>query len=728
MPPRSSLPFFSSSSSDARTATLQGLLIATIVICALYFGSEILLPLALAILLSFVLTPPLLLLRRLKVPRVLAVGLLVGFAFLIIAGLGWLISREVTQLAADLPVYQTTLSHKIQSLRDSTASSPVLTRAGRVLSNLQGEMFGPINGESPPPAPEVGTPAERPDDRPMEVIVRNHEPSGLELYQSIASRVLPPLATAGIVLLIVVFILLQREDLRDRLIRLFGSNDPQRATSTLTDAATRLSRYFLSQVMINSAYGTLIAVALWMIGMPSSIAWGLLAMLMRFVPYVGAFIAAALPMLVAAAVDPDWSSFFWVLGIFAVGELTMGQVVEPLVFGHGTGVSPMAVIISTVFWTWLWGPLGLILAMPMTVCLAVLGRHVEGLEFFDVLLGDEPALTPEQRFYHRALAGDAAEVTYQAELALKEESLLTYLNTVVLPALKVAERDATRGSLDAEQTDKVATTVKEMLDNLSEFEPRRWFAKLRRKPNHDKEGEAGGGIASLQAAEDAEETDDAGGVKLVERSELAPGWVVDEPVLCIGGRGPLDEAAAAMLAGVLKKRGLGAKALPAEAISAAHIASLVQTEAKLVALSLLDIGNGPAAIRYIVRRLRRILPKGTAIVVCLWSEGDAPASLKAVLETADADAYVTSLPEAVELCIAFAKGEHATKDEVAAVDLRAAPPPAAAALPAPLSETARAPPRLPLRSETAPLAPPPDTAPKSGKKPATPRKPQTASA
>lgn len=722
MPPRSSLPFFSSSS-DERTATLQGLLIATIVICALYFGSEILLPLALAILLSFVLTPPLLLLRRLKVPRVLAVGLLVGFAFVIIAGLGWLISREVTQLAADLPGYQTTLSAKITSLRDSTTSSPALQRAGQVLTNLQGQLFGPIHGGAPP-APQVGTEADKPGDRPIEVIVRNREPAGLELYQSIASRLLPPLATAGIVLLIVVFILLQREDLRDRLIRLFGSSDPQRATSTLTDAATRLSRYFLSQVMINSAYGTLIAIALWLIGMPSPIAWGLLAMLMRFVPYVGAFIAAALPMFVAAAVDPDWSSFFWVLGIFVVGELTMGQVVEPLVFGHGTGVSPLAVIVSTVFWTWLWGPLGLILAMPMTVCLAVLGRHVEGLEFFDVLLGDEPALTPEQRFYHRALAGDAAEVTYEAELALKDESLQTYLDAVVLPALKLAERDANRGTLDSEQTDKIAATVKEMLDNLSEFEPRRWFAKLRRKPNHDKEGEAAGGIASLQAAEEGEE-DDA--VKLVERSELAPGWVVDEPVLCIGGRTPLDEAAAALLAGVLKKRGLGAKALPPEAISAAHIASLTQTEAKLVAISLLDLGSGPAVIRYMVRRLRRILPKDTAILVCLWSEGEAPAPLKAVLEQAEADACATTLPEAVETCIAFAKGERGKKQEAGA---EAAPPPAAQAG----KPTITPPPAPAPKSETVPAAAPDaaptsKAAPKNGKKrQPTPRKPQTAPA
>jgi hypothetical protein len=423
-------------------------------------------------------------------------------------------------------------------------------------------------------------------------------------------------------------------------------------------------------------------------------------------------------MFVAAAVDPDWSSFFWVLGIFVVGELTMGQVVEPLVFGHGTGVSPMAVIISTVFWTWLWGPLGLILAMPMTVCLAVLGRHVEGLEFFEVLLGDEPALTPEQRFYHRALAGDAAEVTYEAELALKDESLQTYLDAVVLPALKVAERDANRGSLDSEQTDKIAATVKEMLDNLSEFEPRRWFATLRRKPNHDKEEEAAGGIASLQAAEEGEEAD---AVKLVVRSELAPGWVVDEPVLCIGGRTPLDEAAAAMLAGVLKKRGLGAKALPPEAISAAHIASLTQTEAKLVAISLLDLGSGPAVLRYMVRRLRRILPKDTAILVCLWSEGEATAPLKAVLEQAEADAYTTTLPEAVEICIAFAKGERGKKEEEGA---EAAPPPATKTG----KPTITPPPAPAPKSETVSAAAP-DAAAKSGKKqPTTPRKPQTAPA
>jgi predicted PurR-regulated permease PerM len=663
MPPRSSLPFFSTSS-DARAATLQSLLIATIVIGGLYFGRDILLPLALAILLSFVLSRPLLWLRRLKVPRLLAVGIVVGFAFVVIAGLGWLLSREAADLAADLPRYQTTLSEKIKALRDSTASSPVLQRAGNVLSNLQSQLAGSDDGGSaPPPQPEAGTPAEKPGDKPLEVVVKDRELTPLEFYQSLAGTLLPPLATAGIVLLIVVFILLQREDLRDRLIRLFGSTDPQRATSTLTDAATRLSRYFLRQVIINSAYGTLVGLLLWGLGMPSPLAFGLLAGLMRFVPYVGVFIAAAPPLFVAAAIDPGWTSFFAVLAIFAVGEFTMGQVVEPLVFGHGTGVSPVAVVVSTVFWTWLWGPLGLILAMPMTVCLAVLGRHIEGLKFFDVLLGDQPALTPEEGFYHRALAGDPAEIVYHAELSLKDKSLQCYLDEVALPALHLAERDLARGSLDEDQTGKIAATVKEMLEDLLDYEPRRWFAHLRRKPERGRDEEAATGLASLNAAED--DAEEEAPVKLIERPDLAPGWVVDKPVLVVGARTPLDEAAGALLAAILKKGGLGAEALGPETIAPGHIASLAQTEAKLVVLSLLDLGSGPAVIRYIVRRLRRILPEDTAILVCLWTEGEAPATLKAVLDQAEADAFATSLPEAVKIAIEFAKGERGKREESA---------------------------------------------------------------
>jgi predicted PurR-regulated permease PerM len=689
MPPRSPFPLLSTPS-DARTATLQGLLIAALVVTALYFAREVLLPLALAILLSFVLTPPLLFLRRLKVPRILAVGLVVATAFAIIGALGWMMSREATNLAADLPSYQTTLSKKIESFRESTSESGVLKKAGEVLSNLQQQLSAPTEA---PPAPSVGTQAKRPDDKPMQVEITSPEPTGWALYQTIFTTLLPPLATAGIVLLLVIFILLQREDLRDRLIRLFGGSDLQRATSTMSDAATRLSHYFLSQVLINFAYGTLIAGALWLIGLPSPIAWGILAMLMRFVPYVGSYIAAALPLLIAAAVDPGWTTFLLVLALFVLGELFMGQVVEPQVFGRGTGVTPIAVIASTIFWTWLWGPLGLLLAMPMTVCLAVLGRHVEGLEFFEVLLSDEPALKPEQRFYQRALTGDAAEATYHAELSLKEQTLASYLDSVALAGLRLAERDAARGALDAEQAERVGGTVKEMLENLADFEPHRWFAKLRRKPDNGKNGkEDEGGLAALEAEEGAEED-----LPKVERPELAPGWAVEEPLLVIGGRSSLDEAAGAILAAILTKRGLTAKALPPETISAGHIASLAKTEAKLVCLSYLGLGAGPALIRYVVRRLRRILPKGTLILVCYWNEEGNKAATRAMLETAEADAYATSLREAVELCIKAAKGELQAEAGTEAAATAPAPETAPPPEPAASSAIAAKPKREPKR-------------------------------
>jgi predicted PurR-regulated permease PerM len=666
MPPRSA---FLANPSEARTATLQGLLIAAIVIAALHIGRDVLIPLALAILLSFVLTPPLLLLRRIKVPRVLAVVIVVSSAFAIILALGWMMSREVTQLAGDLPSYRFALSEKIKSFRETTATSPVLKRAGDVLTDLQRELA--TSEAEITPAPQVGAEAERPEDQPITVQIQERELTPFELSQRIAGTVLPPLATAGIVLLFVVFILIQREDLRDRLLRLLGASDLQRATSTMSDAATRLSKFFLRQLLINSTYGALITGALWLIGIPSPIIWGVLAALMRFVPFIGSYIAAIPPVLLAAAIDPGWSPALITLAVFVVGELTMGQVVEPLVFGRGTGVSPLAVVISTVFWTWLWGPIGLILATPLTVCLAVLGRHVEGLQFFEILLGDKPALTPQQSFYQRALSGDAAEATYQAELCLKDQSLVSYLDSVAMSGLKFAEHDARRGSLDAEQEEKIEYTVREMLDNLADFEPRRWFSKLRHKP--ETEEDERGGLATLAAAE----TDEDDEKLLVDRSELAPGWVVDEPILCIGGRNALDAAAADMLAGVLRKRGLGVKELGPEAISAGHISTLAGTEAKLVCLSYLGMGNGPAHIRYVVRRLRRILPEGTLILVCYWADEAERASAMELLQYAEADASATSLPEAVELCVKAAKGELKSADmEEAATPTEPAPPPA----------------------------------------------------
>jgi AI-2E family transporter len=378
--------------------------------------------------------------------------------------------------------------------------------------------------------------------------------------------------------------------------------------------------------------------------------WGILAMLMRFVPYVGPFIAAALPLLLAAVVEPGWTTFLLTAALYLVSELTMGQVVEPLVFGHGTGVSPIAVILSTVFWTWLWGPLGLLLAMPLTVCLVVLGRHVEGLNFFEVLLGDKPALTPQQSFYQRVLTGDSAEATYQAELALKEEPLANYLDDVALKGLQLAERDFERAALDEENLKRINATVKEIMDDLADFEPRRWFRKA--EPVEKKAAEeAQNGFASLSTMDEADEEP----LPILEPAALAPGWEEEDSVVCIGGRTPLDEAAAAMLAGLLKKHGLKPRVVENKAISAGNIVSLEAAKAKLVCLSFLGIGSSPAQMRYLVRRLRRILPSSCMILVGYWSDHVAGAPVKALKETAEADAYATSFHEAAEIAVNAAR-------------------------------------------------------------------------
>ena len=643
MPP--GFPIVSSSSSEVRSAAL--LLIGAIVITGLYVGREVLLPLAFAILLSFVLTPALLFLRRLKVPRVLGVTIVVASAFALIFALGWLMSQQATQLAEDLPRYQHVLADKIAALRKSAAASPVFEKAADAMKGLERKLTEP---EVDPAAGTALNPAAegRGPDKPIPVEVREPEPKPWELYQRIAGTVLPPLATAGIVVLFVIFILLQREDLRDRAIRLLGASDMQRATSGMNDAAERLSHYFLRQVLINSAYGVFIALGLWLIGVPSPIVWGILAMLMRFVPYVGSFIAAAFPLLLAAAVAPGWTTFLLTFALYLISETLMGQVVEPLVYGHGTGLSPIAVVASTVFWTWLWGPLGLLLAMPLTVCLVVLGRHVEGLNFFEVLLGDKPAFTPQQSFYQRALTGDSAEATYQAELSLKEQPLATYLDDVALKGLQLAERDFERGALDEENLKRISTTVKEIMDNLADFEPRRWFRKV--EPAEKKE-DAESGLASLSTMDEMEEDP----LPILEPADLAPGWEEKDSVLCIGGRTPLDEAAAAMLTGLLTKHGLKARLAESETISAGHIVSLDAAKAKLVCLSFLGIGSSSAQVRYLVRRLRRILPPGCTILVGYWAADAAGEPVKALEGTAEADAYATSLQQASEIAVNAAR-------------------------------------------------------------------------
>ncbi|MFJ5489313.1 AI-2E family transporter, partial [Hansschlegelia beijingensis] len=274
----------------------------------------------------------------------------------------------------------------------------------------------------------------KPQD-PVTVQVRQPPPTAVENMRAVIEPLIHPLATTGVMIIFVIFILLQREDIRNRFMRLAGAHDIQRTTAALDDAARRLSRLLLTQLALNSAFGLVIGFGLAAIGVPSAALWGIMAAVLRFVPYIGAIIGALLPMALAAAVDPGWSSFLLTAAFFAVTEFTLAHLIEPMAFGRSTGLSPVAVVVSATFWTALWGPIGLVLSTPLTICLVVLGRHVPSLSFLDTLLGDRPALSPPEIFYQRMLARDPIEASEKAREVLQERSLSAYYEEVALPGL-----------------------------------------------------------------------------------------------------------------------------------------------------------------------------------------------------------------------------------------------------------------------------------------------------
>ena len=389
--------------------------------------------------------------------------------------IGTVIGSQVASLATRLPEYTGTIERKIESVRAFT-----IDRVSGLLEQLGSKTSGP-NAEprSGGHSGERGSSTEPSND--ARNAGQQNAFSPITLAERYLSPVLSPLATLGIVIVVSIFILLQREDLRDRMIRLFGSADLHRTTIALDEAARRLSKYFVTQLSINTAFATVISIGLFFIGVPNFILWEILSGLLRFVPYVGAFISAALPIALAAAVDPGWSMVLWTAALYVVAELLVSQALEPFLYGHSTGLSPFAVVVSAIFWSWLWGPIGLILSTPMTLCLVVLGRHVERFEFLDILLGDRAALTPVESFYQRILAGDVDEAQDYAEAFLKEKSLSSYYDQVAIKGMQMATYDAERGVLHQKQLQRVRNTIKALISALSEFEDEDPASSTRKK-------------------------------------------------------------------------------------------------------------------------------------------------------------------------------------------------------------------------------------------------------
>lgn len=600
-------------------------ILAAVIVTGLYVGRSVFVPLALAVLLSFVLSPLVVALRKLRLPRALAVGIVVTALVLTIAVLTLAMARQVTDLAADLPQYESTLRQKLKSLRTGVAQSSIIDRATSTLSELGKEL------DRAQPVEPIAQPAVPLDPkRPIPVEVHQPPERPLDTYQRIVSALIAPLATTGIVLILVVFILLQREDIRDRVIRLVSGGNLELTTAALNDAAYRLSRLFLAQLAMNAVFGAVIALGLWAIGVPSAGLWGVVAALMRFVPYVGAVLAAVFPILLAAAVDPGWTMVVWTLALYLIVEPIVGHFVEPQVQGRSTGLSPLAIVVSAILWTALWGPIGLLLATPLTICLVVLGRHVEGLAFLAVMLGNQPSLTPPQIFYQRLLSGSTAEALDQAETELKSSSQTKYFDEVALEGLKLASSDARRGAIDVERMDELLEGVRVLLDDLAD-EPldasRDGDGESDEKPSEPTRSKATAVAAEPALAAACQE----GGVA----------------VLCVGVRTPLDTAAAEILAHMLSLQGIAARAGSVARLS--ELSRLDIDGCRVIWLSSMDASHSQAYIRYIAKRLRRRLPD---VILCgaFWDGSTAE-----ILDGTSKSAHVAkSIDDAVQITRAMA--------------------------------------------------------------------------
>jgi predicted PurR-regulated permease PerM len=622
---------------------LINLAVAALIVTGLYFGREVLVPVALAVLFSFVLAPFVIRLQSLRVPRTLSVLMVVFVGFSIIFSLGGMMISQANRLAEELPGYQQTLREKIQGLRGVAAGgSGTLERASKVLRELDTELQNPSIGRASADGLQ-----RQPMDRPIPVEIRQPDPGTLSTLVAIIQPLIQPLTTTGIVIIFVIFILLQRQDLRNRFIRLAGSHDIQRTTAALDDAGQRLSRLFVNQIIVNASFGLLIGIGLQLIGVPSAPLWGLVAMILRFVPYVGSAISAVFPLILAAAVGSGWGMLLMTGALFGTLQLIASQVVEPLVYGRSSGLSPVAIVLSASFWTWLWGPIGLVLATPLTICLVVVGRHVDRLQFFDVLLGNQPVLTPPQLVYQRMLAGDPIEASQQAQTFLEGASLEDYYDTILLSGLRLAEADARLGRLDGERIERVLATVREVVDDLETHQD-----PIRDAPATDQRSD----LARLEPLVEVE----ASTVRLSEK------WRSPGAIMCIPGSSKLDEAATLVVVQMLHRRGLGAVAETADAMSISRFFSLDLSQAS--AFCICYVGKpSDAMIQYTVRRLGKKSRDGRIFIAMLGSDSESVTS-----QTRDISALNGSFGRVVDLIAEAAIEDSRTKNHAESARQQAA--------------------------------------------------------
>jgi len=530
-----------------------------LLVTTLYFGRVVLMPLAMAGLLTFLLGPVVDLLHRHRLPRALSVVVVVLLAFSVIGGLGYVVATQVVSFANDLPLYKDNIRRKAADLR-GVGKGGSLEKVQQTVKEVAGEIRKDDRGQR------------KKDPQP---VVIEPDVSGLTNIPTIIGPWLEPVATVFLVIVLVVFMLLERQELRNRLIRLIGYRRLTLTTKALDEASQRVSRYLLMQSVINLTFGLAVAGGLWLIGLPYALLWGLLSGVLRFIPYVGAWVAASLTITLSLAVFNGWQQPLMVVALFAVLEPLTGMVLETLLYAGSAGVSEVALLVAVAFWTWLWGPIGMLLATPLTVCLVVFAKYVPDMEFLLVLIGDEPPMTPDVSFYQRLLAADQDEAAELVEEYFKTHERDRIYDDVLLPALNYVKRD--RDDLNHEDVAFISRATREIVED----------------------------VGSMQATVDA-----AAG------NGRAPAPAARERILACPARDEADELALSMLRQLLDPARFEVEILPPDTLSSELVAMTGRSHPAAVCIAALPPGGNTHA-RYLTKRLRARYPD-VRILIGRW--------------------------------------------------------------------------------------------------------------
>ncbi len=582
------------SSSSWRESPLFAFVVA---IAALYFAKRILVPLSLAALLAFLLTPIVRRLESWRLGRKVAVALVLVVSLTLLTGVGWIVMEQLISVTHQLPNYT---AANVQKRMGSIRGFPgeILARVTGSIGAMSKDLSSPTPKHVPPS--RQAPPSTSTGERPLQVEVVERQPSALETLRAFLGPLLEPLGTALIVVVFAIAMLIKREDLRNRLLRLVARGQLYRATEAFNEATERVSRYLRMQFAINTAYGALIATGLYFIGLPDALLLGALAGILRFVPYVGPVIGGSVPLILSLALFESWVRPVLCVCLFLVIELTVAYGIEPWIYGTRTGISALAILVAAVFWTVLWGPVGLVLSTPLTLCLFVLGSHVPQLEFLEILLGDEPVLSPAAHFYQRLLAMDELEARAVVSSFLEGHSLLELYDVLMIPALSMAEEDRHKGALDHTRETFLIRTISEFVAELAGYE-----------------AQPGG-----------------------------RGVVSNCRVICLPAGDEADEISAAMLAQILERAGYPVLSFPAIDSSAAAVLDLSEQEEDVVCISavppfaLLKARSVSEKVRLRLRRPR--------IVVGLWKFSGGGSHAEERLAKAFKVEVVTTLAQALD--------------------------------------------------------------------------------